>query len=180
MPIEEIHKILRERELRAKEKADAEIVAAEKVKSEARERQIFIVKQTERILEESGALRGIKKIDAEMLEGNVLKHDVSCSPSTGTLALVWGKGYKINSVGEVQSMGSFEEPHEYSLVTVVVDPDTEKLTVRGQNIVELEPAEWKDNKKVDKALAQAYVDPERKKYSYESYRGPAPSCCCGT
>lgn len=92
-----------------------------------------------------------------MLEGNVQKHAPSYSSENARATLTWGKGFKDLGTGQFDPQGEYD----YLSIEIVVDADNEVLTISGEQTFRFDKDGWKDLKKVENALAQAYVDPKR-------------------
>jgi hypothetical protein len=190
MPVEIIKRIQALRTAEAARRKAAEEAAktqAELEKQEAarqerereEKRRAFVAQQTEKILTASGVLEGLQRIDKELLEGNVLKHDINYSLEDGKLSLVWGNGYELLADGTVKGKG---DDYDFSLIEVSVDPDKETMSIRGSEIYMFEGDTWKEAKKVEESLALAYVDPRRRvpsRPSYHSERDDGCCCCSG-
>lgn len=193
MPIEEIRRIQQERADQAAREGVARKEAeekdrwareeAERQQREAKEkRRKFVVQQTERIMKNSGVLDGLQRIEKELLEGNVSKHGISYSPEKGKATLAWGTGFNILADGGVKHQPGND--YNFSSLEVFVDSDKEQLTIQGAFTYQFSQNDWKDIKKIEKALAAAYVDPRREFYRPSESSSSHDSlsdlgCCCG-
>lgn len=189
MPVEEIRRIQQERaDQAARDRASRE--AAEKRATQEREdqerqkreveqkRRTFVSQQTERILNQSGTIHGLQRIQKEMLEGNVDNNILSYSPENAKATLAWGKGIEDSGDGLVKSRGS-----DYSAIYIRVDVDKEILTIQGSQTFQLDKNKWRDVKSVEKTLAHAYVDPYRYfQPTSESHSSSSDDsgCCCSS
>lgn len=193
MPIEEIRRILQERadqaaregiaRKEAEEKARRVREEAERQQREAEEkRRRFVIQQTEKIMRNSGVLDGLRRIEKELLEGNVSKHGISYSPENGKATLTWGIGFDMSADGGVKRQPG--DNYNFSSLEVFVDSDKEQLTIQGAFTYQFSQNDWKDIEKIEKALAAAYVDPQREfprpSGSSSSYDSSSDmGCCCG-
>lgn len=182
MPIEEIRRLQKEREAQAEAArvaAENERLQREKEEQLRRkkqeERNQFIKRQTDKILRESLVLDSLMTIEKELLEGNVAEHDVVYDPSDRKAMLVWGSNFKVVN-GKIATLDSYN----YSYIEVVVDPDTEAITIFGREQYHFDKHQWNKKQNIDKALAKAYMEPKRAVYSPPSSdREDNSGCCCG-
>lgn len=186
MPIEIIRQIQKQKaeeaakrervRLEALEKERLAQMEAERQRKAAEEkRRQFIAQQTGKILGQSGALEGLKRIDRELLRGNVSNHSLNYSPENGTVTLAWGNGFQTLSDGRVQGKG---QDYNFSSIQITVNPDKEILIIQGLTTYQSNQNNWKDPKTVEKTLALAYLDPKRTIYSPPDRSSNDGEGCC--
>ncbi|MGA3291633.1 MAG: hypothetical protein ABSC49_00625 [Candidatus Microgenomates bacterium] len=142
---------------------------------EAAEKRIqFVINQTEKVLTESKAIDELRQIDKDLLEGNVGNHDLNYSPENGKISLAWGTGYHSKSDGGFSGSGDYS----FSVIEVGVNPDKETLTVIGARV--FGTFSLHDNRKIEKAIDDAYLEPQRHSHEASSSSGSGYGCCCET
>lgn len=160
MPIEIIRKILEERAIEKAEEVKRNAEMAEEIRLKAleanriaKERSLFIEKQTEKILNESTVLAGLVQINKELLEnGRIVAHQ-------NGVELVWNE----------TNLGRYD--HEYFYINIHINPDDESVVINGENRYEFNKNQWKDKTAIDTALAKAFLNPDKHKYTPEKDLG---------
>ncbi len=186
MPIEIIKRMQKEREeetarqnkIRQEEEERQKRIAeeAEKKRLEAIEkRQQFVLATNQEIEQESNLFIYLQKIDKELLEGNVNKHQVFYFPESGKCGLVWGSNFVVDSKGQIQGN------YDYSSIEIQIDPDERTITINATNLTILKEKEWSNAQLLELKLAEAYMEPRRHteyRESYSSDRDEGGCCCC--
>lgn len=141
---------------KAAKDATAEKERTERETKEA-ERRRFVTQQTEKILKESGVLENLRQIDQKLLRK--FSHQLYYFPEQGRASLEWGWGNGlIISVKGFLDQG-FQECTIYS-ISAEVDPDEEVLTINGGVKSVFGQNDWRDLKRVEDALFEAYMNPK--------------------
>lgn len=137
-------------------------------------RRQFVTSQTEKVLTQSKALDELRQIDKDLLEGNVESHNLNYSPENGKVSLAWGTGYSPKPDGGFSGSGDYS----FSVIEVSVNPDKETITVKGQR--DFGTFSFRDNRRIEKAIDDAYLEPERHVYerSYSSGSSGGWDTCC--
>ena len=142
-------------------------------KEAADKRRQFVINQTEKVLTESKALDELRQIDRDLLEGSVRSHNLNYSPENGKVSLAWGTGFSPQPDGGFSGSGDYS----FSVIEVSVNPDKETITVKGQR--DFGTFSLRDNRRIEKAIDDAYFEPERHVYerSYSSSVSDNSECC---
>lgn len=141
----------------------------------AERRRQFVKSQTEKVLTQSRALDELRQIDKDLLEGTVANHSINYAPEGGKVSLAWGTGYHPNADGSFSGSGDYS----FSVIVVSVNPDKETITVNGSR--DFGTFSFKDNKRIEKAIDDAYIEPQRHVYERSSSSsGSGYGCCCET
>ena len=129
------------------------------------ERHLFVVKQTEKILNESGVLAELQQIDQEVLSKTSFVHGLIYNPHKYRGAsLIWGENVKIDENG----IEVFDKYHDasWSFIKVYINPDNEDLFIEGDK---LEKSGWRNKERIGSTLADAYFHPRSNSYHYEPF-----------
>lgn len=187
MPIEIIKRILQEREeevaRREKlyhEEAEKQRRAAEEAKrkreEEEEKRRRFVTSTNTEIGQKSNLFNHLQRIDKELLDGNVNKHQFSYVAETGRCFLAWGDNF------EVGKDGALGGDYNYSSIEVTIDPDNRTVTIEANNKITLKQKDWLNLRLVEEKLAEAYLDPKRHFHRIFGYSGGDSGsdmgCCC--
>lgn len=157
----------------AEEKAMRDREEQLRLAEEASERRRqFVTSQTEKVLTQSRALDELRQIDKDLLEGNVESHNLNYSPENGKVSLAWGTGYSPKPDGGFSGSGDYS----FSVIEVSVNPDKETITVKGQR--DFGTFSLRDNRRIEKAIDDAYFEPERHVYERSSSSNPSWDTCC--
>ncbi len=157
MPIEIIKKLLGEKKatVEANKKLLETRLAEEKTKES--ERKNFFISQTEKIVSSSRVLEGLRRIDRELLEeSGVEKHQVFYFPEHGIAGVAWGDAFGVHNGFINVVTGTV-----CSSIEASIDPDRETLTIKGKESKTFDSAGWKNPDAVERALAEAYINPFR-------------------
>lgn len=143
---------------------EAEIEGAARNKEKARDIQ--------RILQESGLHSGLTEIYQQFIVGRFKKHDLIISGARGIL--VWGNHYLLADSGsEISEIKvKHEKPPFFSkdwvgwldcsVVFTGIDTYFQSITIKGSASTLLHKEDWtSDRSSVQKALAGAYLNPEK-------------------
>jgi hypothetical protein len=188
MVVEEIRRLQKE----CRDKAEAERVAAEKLrlqkeeeervrkKEEQRrvdERNSFVTEQTKRILKETGILDDIIRIDKELLNGAVENHAIIYHLNEGKVELVWGSNFKVVD-GSIRGVGS---NWDYSVIEIYTNPDKIEIAIQGKEVILFRQnqlnKQW-NIENIKKALINAYMDPIRVHHEYTPSDSGGGDWCC--
>lgn len=185
MPIEIIKRMQKERDEEAakqeklrREEAERKRLAEKEVERKRVEaierRRDFVVSTNTEIGQKSNLFNNLQRIDKELLEGNVKKHQLVYTAESGRSLLVWGNNFTVRDDGTIGGN------YDYSSIEILIDPDKRTMTIEAKNKVTLGEKQWGDNKLVEQRLAEAYMDPERHFESHESSSSneSADGCCC--
>ena len=88
------------------------------------------------VLGKSGLLRGVREIE-DGLHGLVRKHAVVIRPEEGSVRLVWGNKFVIESNGIINYERGFLSRYgekDYSYIEALIDPNTESVRVGYKDV----------------------------------------------
>ncbi len=161
MPVDIIRRLLQEGEAEASAKrASSEIVKADGQTAadlKEAERQRFVAQITEIVLKESGALEGLQRIKSEILIKD--NSDLQYLPQFGFAGLVWGSYRLVRFPTESYPQPWPNDDSSYKQIKLIVDPDTQILTIEGQSEHKFRKGQWNSKNKVEEAIAKAFVNP---------------------
>jgi hypothetical protein len=127
------------------------------------DRLAYVESQMNKVFEESGALNYFLEILKEILEKDEMlkkfgwiKPILKRNNKVGFFALTWGL------------------LEYYSVIKIMVDADTESLTVSGNEDIIFDKNEWLYKEKVALAIANAYLHPRKGEIERKSREGMSP------
>lgn len=165
--IERIQHLQQEQAVQADRERIVRETQRRSVNQAVEERQRQKTEQNRRIMESSGIMSSLERIDRELLNIEGLEHGFWYSQDHGHTTLAWGKGFtpSIYNDGELHLENG---PYDINTITVTTDPDKVTLTIKGKNSHQFKYIQgkgWGDLGKIEEAMAEAFVNPQ---YYYDS------------